>query len=443
MIIISIRRCNSFWQKPHCRKGKYGVLQIESKQSLLKAIGYICNYLIGSFNMIYLDHNATTPVDEEVLDEMLPYFKTHFGNASSRSHPLGWIAEEAVKIARERVAEGLQIAPNEIVFTSGATESVNLAMKGVWEMYRSKGNHIVTFMTEHKAVLDTCAALEKKGASVTYLPVDHQGLPDLEELEKAIRPETILVAAMWANNETGVIFPIKAIGELCEEKQVLFFSDATQAVGKIKVHPRLLKVHLLAFSGHKIYGPKGVGGLYVSGRHPRVRLASMLDGGGHERGFRSGTLNVPGIVGLGKAFEVAMRRMPEDTRDWISWRDWLEHALLENVPYSFVNGAGTDRLPNVANIGFKHVESERLMMTFNQKIALSSGSACTSASLEPSHVLSAMGLTEDEAHGSLRYSFGRSNQQYELEEVVALTVAGVAKLRNDSLVWKLFLERKS
>ena len=341
---------------------------------------------------IYLDYNATTPCDPRVVDTLLPFFYERPGNAASRNHPFGWEAEDSVTTAREQIAELLKVETKEIVFTSGATESDNLALKGVFEMYRRKGKHIITVTTEHKAVLDTCKYLEKHGGEITYLEVDKEGLIDLEELANAIRKDTILVSVMWANNESGTVQQMKEIGKICEEKGVLFFSDATQAVGKIPVHPKELGIHLLAFSAHKMYGPKGIGALYVCRTRPRVKVTEQMNGGGHEEGMRSGTLNVPGIVGFGKAAAIAQEEMEQDALRLSKLRDKLEKALLENVEASFLNGSVEHRMPNITNISFQHVDSEGLLMTFNQNIAVSTGSACTSASLDPSHVLVAMGI---------------------------------------------------
>jgi len=333
--------------------------------------------------LIYLDNNSTTPTDPRVVEAMLPYFHQHPGNAASRNHPFGWAAEEAVDYAREQIAGLINVDPKEIIFTSGATESDNLALKGVFEMYRRKGNHIITLKTEHKAVLDACNHLEKQGAEVTYLDVNREGLVDLAELEAAIKPETILVSIMWANNEIGTIQPMKEIGAICEKHGVLFMSDATQAVGKIPVNPKETGVHLMAFTGHKMYGPKGVGALYVSRKKPRVKVTAQMDGGGHERGMRSGTLNVPGIVGFGKAAEIAKQEMADDAIRLSKLRDKLESELMK-LEEVYINGSKEHRMPHVTNLSFKHVEGEGLMMTFNQNISVYSGSACTSASLEPS-----------------------------------------------------------
>lgn len=392
-----------------------------------------------SKRLIYLDNNATTPCDPRVVEAMLPYFYDNPGNAASRSHPFGWVAEEAVDYAREQVAQLINVDPKEIIFTSGATESDNLAIKGVFEMYRRKGNHIITVKTEHKAVLDTCDHLEKEGAEVTYLSVGHDGLVDLAELEAAIKPTTILVAVMWANNETGVIQPMKEIGAICEKHGVLLFSDATQAVGKIPVDPKATGVHLIAFTSHKMYGPKGVGALYVSRKNPRVKVTAQMDGGGHERGMRSGTLNVPGIVGFGKAAELARLEMGQDAERLSRMRDRLESELLQ-LEESIVNGNKGSRMPHVTNISFKHVEGEGLMMTFNQTVAVSSGSACTSASLEPSYVLVSMGLGDDLAHSSIRFSLGRFTTDQDIDETIQLITNGVNHMRELSPIWEMYKE---
>lgn len=389
---------------------------------------------------VYVDNNATTPTDPRVVEAMLPYFYQMPGNAASRNHPFGWEAEEGVDYAREQIAALINVDPKEIIFTSGATESDNLAIKGVFEMYASKGNHIITVTTEHKAVLDTCKKLEKEGAEVTYLQVNAEGLIDLAELEAAIKPSTILVSVMWANNETGVIQPMKEIGEICARKGVLFFSDAVQAVGKIPVNPKETGVHLMAFTSHKMYGPKGVGALYVSRKSPRVKVTAQMDGGGHERGMRSGTLNVPGIVGFGKAAEIAKAEMHQDAERLSKMRDRLEKAFQDNLEEIYVNGSRQSRMPHVTNISFKHVEGEGLMMTFNQNIALSSGSACTSASLEPSYVLVALGLGDDLAHSSLRFSLGRFTTEEDIDYVIEKVSAGVNHMRDLSPIWEMYKE---
>ncbi|MBN9298494.1 MAG: IscS subfamily cysteine desulfurase [Filimonas sp.] len=388
---------------------------------------------------IYLDNNATTPMDPRVLEAMLPYFVEHFGNAASRNHPFGWEAEEAVDYAREQVAKLIGADPKEIIFTSGATEADNLAIKGVFEMYANKGNHIITCVTEHKAVLDTCKHIEKQGGEVTYLPVKPDGLIDLHELEAAIKPTTVLISIMYANNEVGVIQPVKEISAIAKKHGVLFFTDATQAVGKIPVDVLKDGIDLLAFSAHKMYGPKGVGALYVRRKNPRVKVTAQMDGGGHERGMRSGTLNVPGIVGLGKACELCRLEMEQDTKHIKALRDKLENALLQ-VEESYLNGHKDHRLPHVSNISFKYVEGEGLMMGFNKNIALSSGSACTSASLEPSYVLKALGLGDDLAHSSLRFGLGRFTTEEQIDYTIEQVTNTVNKLREMSPLWEMFKE---
>ena len=387
--------------------------------------------------LIYLDNNATTPCDPRVVDTMIPYFYEKHGNAASRSHQFGWEAEDAVDYAREQVAKLLDVEDKEIIFTSGATESNNLALKGVFEMYAKKGNHVITLETEHKAILDSCKHLEKAGGEVTYLKVQEDGLVSLADLEAAIKPTTILISIMWANNETGVIQPMREIAMLCEKHGVLFHSDATQAVGKIKTHPREVGVHLMSFTAHKMYGPKGVGALYVSRKNPRVKVTAQMDGGGHERGMRSGTLNVPGIVGFGKAAEIAMNEMQQDTERISKLRDKLQNELSK-MEETKVNGNENSRMPHVTNISFKHVEGEGLMMTFNQNIAVSSGSACTSASLEPSYVLVAMGLGDDLAHSSIRFSLGRFTTEEEVDEAIVLVRDGVNHMRELSPIWEMY-----
>ena len=389
---------------------------------------------------VYLDNNATTPCDPRVVDTIVPYFYQKPGNSASRNHPFGWEAEEGVDYAREQIAALLKVDPKEIIFTSGATESDNLAIKGVFEMYRSKGNHILTVTTEHKAVLDTCDKLTESGAEITYLKVAEDGLIDLTELEAAIKPTTILVSVMWANNETGVIQPMKEIGAICEKHGILFMSDATQAVGKIPTYPKETGVHLMAFTSHKMYGPKGVGALYVSRKSPRVKVTAQMDGGGHERGMRSGTLNVPGIVGFGKAAEIARLEMHSDAERLSKLRDKLEKALTSRLEECYINGNVHHRMPHVTNISFKHVEGEGLMMTFNQNIAVSSGSACTSASLEPSYVLVALGLGDDLAHSSIRFSLGRFTTEEEIDFAVDKLVAGVNHMRDLSPIWEMYKE---
>ncbi|HRA10393.1 MAG TPA: IscS subfamily cysteine desulfurase, partial [Chitinophagaceae bacterium] len=388
---------------------------------------------------IYLDHNATTPCDPRVVDAMIPYFTNNFGNAASRNHPFGWQAEEAVDYAREQVAKLIGADPKEIIFTSGATEADNLALKGVFEMYASKGNHIITCNIEHKAVLDTCKHIEKEGGEVTYLKVKDNGLVDLAELEAAIKPNTILIALMYANNEIGTVMPMKEISAIAKKHGVLVFSDAVQAVGKIPVDVNKDGIDLMAFTAHKMYGPKGVGALYVRRKNPRVKVTAQLDGGGHERGMRSGTLNVPGIVGFGKACEICMNEMEEETARVSKLRDKLQTELLK-VEESYLNGDKEHKLPHVTNISFKHVEGEGLLMGFNKNIALSSGSACTSASLEPSYVLKALGLGDDLAHSSLRFGLGRFTTEEQIDYTVEQVTNTVNKLREMSPLWEMYKE---
>ncbi len=389
--------------------------------------------------LIYLDNNATTPTDPRVVETMLPYFSQHFGNAASRNHPFGWQAENAVDTAREQVANLINVDPREIIFTSGATEADNLALKGVFEMYAKKGNHIITLKTEHKAVLDSCKKIEKLGGEVTYLDVNREGLVDLGQLEAAITDKTILVSIMFANNETGVVQPMKEIGQICAKKGVLFMSDATQAVGKIPVDPKELGIHLMAFTAHKMYGPKGVGALFVNRKNPRVKVTSQMDGGGHERGMRSGTLNVPAIVGFGKAAELCQQEMADEAKRLSGLRDRLESELCK-IEETYINGSTKNRMPHVTNISFKHVEGEGLMMTFNQQIGVSSGSACTSASLEPSYVLIALGLGDDLAHSSLRLSLGRFTTDEEIDQAIEQIGAGVNHMRDLSPIWEMYKE---
>ena len=388
---------------------------------------------------IYLDHNATTPCDPRVVEAMVPYFTQNFGNAASRNHPFGWQAEEGVDYAREQVARLIGCDPKEIIFTSGATEGDNLAIKGVYNMYASKGNHIITATTEHKAVLDTCKHIEKEGGEVTYLNVKADGLIDLEELEAAIKPNTILIAIMYANNEIGTVHPVREISRIAKKHGVLFFTDATQAVGKIPVDVMKDGIDLMAFSAHKMYGPKGVGALYVRRKNPRVKVTAQMDGGGHERGMRSGTLNVPGIVGFGKACELCVEEMDAETKRVSALRDKLENALLK-LEESYVNGNREHRLPHVTNISFKYVEGEGLMMGFNKDIAVSSGSACTSASLEPSYVLKALGLGDDLAHSSLRFGLGRFTTEEQIDYTIEQVSKTVIKLREMSPLWEMYKE---
>ncbi|RZK48266.1 MAG: IscS subfamily cysteine desulfurase [Pedobacter sp.] len=387
---------------------------------------------------IYLDNNATTPLDPRVLEAMMPYFTNKFGNAASRNHAFGWVAEEGVDYAREQVAKLIGCTEKEIIFTSGATEADNLAIKGVFEMYADKGNHIITATTEHKAVLDTCKHLESQGAKVTYLDVKSDGLIDLAELEAAMTPETILVSIMYGNNEIGVIQPIKEISAIAHKHGALFMTDATQAVGKIPVDVNADGIDLMAFSAHKMYGPKGVGALYVRRKNPRVKVTSQMDGGGHERGMRSGTLNVPGIVGFGKACELCRLEMDAEAVRLSALRDKLESALTQ-LEESYVNGNTQHRLPHVANISFKYVEGEGLMMAMKD-LAVSSGSACTSASLEPSYVLKNLGLSDDLAHSSIRFGLGRFTTEEEVDYAIQNTMNAVNHLRNLSPLWEMFKE---
>ncbi|WBO82764.1 IscS subfamily cysteine desulfurase [Hymenobacter yonginensis] len=387
---------------------------------------------------IYLDNNATTPLDPRVLEAMMPYLTEVFGNAASRNHPFGWAAEEAVDYARDQIAGLINCDPKEIIFTSGATESDNLGIKGVFEMYAQKGNHIITTTTEHKAVLDTCKHIEKLGGKVTYLPVDSEGLISLAELEAAMTPETILVTIMYGNNETGTIQPIREIAAIAHKHGALFMTDGTQAVGKIPVDVIADGIDLMAFTAHKMYGPKGVGALYVRRKNPRVKVTAQMDGGGHERGMRSGTLNVPGIVGLGKACELAKQEMAADTARLSTLRDRLEKELL-TLEESYVNGSVEHRLPHVANISFKYVEGEGLMMGVKD-LAVSSGSACTSASLEPSYVLKALGLSDDLAHSSLRFGLSRFTTDEQIDYAINHVKEAVTKLREMSPLWEMFKE---
>ena len=388
---------------------------------------------------VYLDHNATTPCDPRVVEAMIPYFTQSFGNAASRNHSFGWQAEDAVDNAREQVAKLIGADPKEIIFTSGATEGDNLGIKGVFDMYASKGNHIITCNIEHKAVIDTCKHIEREGGEVTYLDVKPNGLIDLQELEAAIKPTTILIAIMYANNEIGTIMPVREISALARKHGVLFFTDGVQAVGKIPVDVNKDGIDIMAYTAHKMYGPKGVGALYVRRKNPRVKVTAQIDGGGHERGMRSGTLNVPGIVGFGKACEICLQEMESDTARIIKLRDKLENALLK-VEESYLNGDKEARLPHVTNISFKYVEGEGLMMGFNKNIALSSGSACTSASLEPSYVLKALGLGDDLAHSSLRFGLGRYTTEEQIDFTIEQVSGTVNKLREMSPLWEMFKE---
>lgn len=387
---------------------------------------------------IYLDNNATTPMDPRVLEAMIPFFTQNFGNAASRNHPFGWKAEEAVDYARGQVATLINADPKEIIFTSGATESNNLAIKGVFEMYAEKGNHIITIETEHKAVLDTCKHLEKLGAEITYLKTNEQGLITVQQVADAIKPTTILVSIMYANNEIGVIQPMREISALCKSKGILFHSDATQAVGKIPVDVIADGIDLMSFTAHKMYGPKGVGALYVRRKNPRVKVTAQMDGGGHERGMRSGTLNVPGIVGFGMACEICQKDMVADTEKITKLRDRLEKELLV-LEEAYVNGSVEHRLPHITNMSFKYVEGEGLIMGV-KNIAVSSGSACTSASLEPSYVLKALGLDDELAHSSLRFGLSRFTTDEEIDYAINHVKEAVLKLREMSPLWEMFKE---
>jgi len=355
---------------------------------------------------IYLDYNSTTPCDPAVLEEMLPFFTQQFGNAASRSHAYGWIAEEAVDIARERVASLIGAGPSEVIFTSGATESVNLALQGVAEAYVRKGDHLITWATEHRAVLDGCDRLEQKGCRITRLSVDSQGLPNLQALEDAIDAQTVLISMMYANNETGVIMPVREVSAIAHRHAVLFFCDATQAVGKRPVDVVADGKNLMAFTAHKMYGPKGVGALYLRRKAPRATVTPMLYGGGHERGLRSGTLNVPGIAGFGKAADICREQMEEEGSRLLRLRDRLVEPLL-CIPGVHFNGRRESLLPHVANLSFSIPGGDMLLRRLTSKLAISSGSACSSASLSPSHVLKAMGLKDADALASVRFSLGR------------------------------------
>jgi cysteine desulfurase len=388
---------------------------------------------------IYMDDHATTPMDPRVLEAMIPFFTEKFGNAASRNHSFGWEAEQAVDHAREQIAKLIGATAKEIIFTSGATESNNLAIKGIAEMYRERGNHIITQVTEHKAVLDTCKRLEKIGYEVTYLPVKQDGRVDPEDVRKAITPKTILITIMYANNEIGVINPIAEIGKIAKEHGIIFAVDGVQAVGKIPVDVQKDNIDLLAISGHKIYGPKGVGALYVRRRNPRVQLSAIIDGGGHERGMRSGTLNVPGIAGLGKACEIAQQEMATESKRMLALRERLRKGLEAKLDEVFINGSMEHRLPNNLNMSFAYVEGESLLMGIND-IAVSSGSACTSATLEPSYVLKALGVGEDLAHTSIRFGLGRFNTEEEVDYVVDKMVQVVTKLRELSPLYEMAKE---
>jgi len=388
---------------------------------------------------IYMDYHATTPMDPRVFEAMKPYFLQAFGNAASRNHSFGWEAEEAVEKSRKQIASLIGATAKEIVFTSGATESNNLALKGVAEMYAEKGNHIITAATEHKAILDTCKRLEKHGVRVTYLPVQQNGLVDLEQLQAAITDKTILISIMYANNEIGVIQPIAELGKIAKSKGVLLHTDATQAVGKVPVNVIKDNVDLMSLSGHKMYGPKGVGALYVRRKSPRVQITSQMDGGGHERGMRSGTLNVPGIVGLGEACALCQAEMTEESKRMAFLRDKLRDKLQSELDETYINGTMEHRLPNNLNISFAYVEGESLLMGIND-IAVSSGSACTSATLEPSYVLKALGAGDDLAHSSIRFGLGRFNTEEEVDYVAAKVIDVVKKLRELSPLYEMAKE---
>src|ERR1700722_518061 len=387
---------------------------------------------------IYMDNHATTPMDPRVLEEMLPYFVEKFGNAASRNHSFGWAAEEAVETARERIAKLIGATPKEIIFTSGATESDNLAIKGAVEMYREEGDHIITVVTEHKAVLDTCKHLEKDGFRVTYLPVQKDGLIDLDGLkrvldgktidDRTVDGKTILVSIMSANNEIGVVHPIEEIGRLCRERGVFFHTDAAQSIGKMPINVDKQNIDLMSIAGHKIYGPKGVGALYVRNKNPRLRLSPLLDGGGHERGMRSGTLNVPGIVGLGKACAIAQDEMLKESCHLAGKRNRLRDRIMSRLDEVTINGSMEHRLAGNLNLSFAHVDGDALMMTLND-IALSSGSACTTAAIEPSHVLRAIGVSDDLAHSSIRFGIGRFNTDAEVDYVADRIVETITHLR--------------
>jgi cysteine desulfurase len=391
---------------------------------------------------VYMDNHATTRVDPRVLEAMLPYFTEKYGNAASRNHEFGWKAEEAVENARGQIARLINASPKEIVFTSGATESDNLALKGVAEFHRATGNHIITQATEHKAVLDVCKRLEKAGCEVTYLPVAEDGRINLDDLRRAITPKTILISIMYANNEIGVVQSIAEIGKIAKQAGVLFHTDAVQAVGKIPVDVERDGIDLLSISAHKFYGPKGVGVLYVRRKNPRVQLSPMIDGGGHERGLRSGTLNVPGIVGLGKACEICAKEMTEESARLGALRDKLKEAILSRLDGTTINGSLEHRLPNNLNLSFADVEGDALLMGIND-VAVSSGSACTSATLEPSHVLSALGVPEELAHSSIRFGLGRFNTAEEVDYVAARVVETVKRLRELSPLYEAAKSRRS
>jgi cysteine desulfurase len=388
---------------------------------------------------IYMDNNSTTRVDPRVVEAMLPFFTEHFGNSASRNHSFGWEAEEAVETAREQVAALIGAGAKEMVFTSGATESNNLALKGVAGMYKRKGNHVITAVTEHKAVLDPCKRLERDGFQVTYLPVDKYGQVHPEQVAAALTDKTILVSVMAANNEIGTLHPIAGIGQLCKSKGVLFHTDAVQAVGKVPIDVEEMGIDLLSLTAHKVYGPKGIGALYVRRKNPRVRLEPIIDGGGHERGMRSGTLPVPSIVGFGTACELARKEMPEESQWLFRLREKLRTGIMGRIPDTYLNGHPTERLPGNANISFAYVEGEAMMMGIKE-VAVSSGSACTSASLEPSYVLKALGVGDELAHSSIRFGLGRFNTEEEVDFVVEAVVREVTRLREMSPLYEMARE---
>jgi cysteine desulfurase len=388
---------------------------------------------------IYMDNNATTRMDERVFDEMKPFFMETYGNAASRNHSFGWAAEEAVDVAREKIAKLIGATAKEIIITSGATESDNLAIKGIAEMYKEKGNHIITSKIEHKAVLDTCKWLEKKGYEVTYLQPESDGRVTPEQVEEAITDQTILVSVMLANNEIGTISDIKSIGAVCRKNNVFFHSDATQGVGKVPVNVDDMNIDLMSFSGHKIYGPKGVGGLYVRRKNPRVRLSAIQHGGGHERGMRSGTLNVPSIVGLGKACEIAMEEMEKEEKRLKKLSDYFIDTILKELDYTYLNGSREHRLPGNVNISFNYVEGESILMVLKD-FAVSSGSACTSKSLEPSYVLKELGASDELAHSSVRFGFGRFTTKEEVDYLIEVIIKGIRHLRDLSPLYEMVKE---
>lgn len=388
---------------------------------------------------IYMDNHSTTKVDPRVVEEMLPYFTVHYGNAASRNHNFGWDADRAVEAAREKLARIINADPKEIIFTSGATESNNLALKGVVEMYADRGNHVITQVTEHRSVLDTARRIEKSGINVTYLPVDRYGLVDPDDVRKAITESTVLISIMLVNNEIGVIQPVEEIGKIAKERGILFHCDATQGVGKIKVDVQSMGIDILSFTAHKLYGPKGIGALYVRRKNPRVRLAPIIDGGGHERGMRSGTLNVPGIVGFGRACEIAMEVMEEESAMLMYLREKLRKGIMDSLEDVYLNGHPTKRIPGNLNLSFAYVEGESLLMGMKE-IALSSGSACTSATLEPSYVLQALKVSPELAHSSVRFGLGRFNTEEEVDYVIRRVMETVNRLRGMSPLYEMVKE---